>query len=155
MDLQEAWVSFTASTKHLVRQNMGFEKVPCPLDLRRKEVEVTPWYPLAIRYLPSSATVGFHQAMYSVLQLPNNCSAPILPMSYDITIYYSCLNVLYRYWAQPLPLHRVCGFVCPWFNVWHLYKYCVDHMYSAFLPLMVALEYEGFLQNPEAGQLYA
>ena len=55
---------------------------------------------------------------------------------------------------QPLPLHHAHGSVCALFGILHAYKYCVDHTYSAFLPFMVALEYEGFLQNPEAGQLY-
>ena len=86
-----------ASTKHLVLQNMGFEQVRCPLDLRRKEVEVTPWYPLAIRDVPISATFGFHQAMYGVLRLANNCSAPVLRMLFDITTYYSYLKMSYSY----------------------------------------------------------
>ena len=60
MHLQDAWVSFTAWTKHLVRQHMGFEGVRCPLDLCRKDVEVSPWCRLAIRDLPISATFGFH-----------------------------------------------------------------------------------------------
>ena len=154
-DLQDTWMSFTAATKHLVCQHMSFEEVRCPLDLRRKDVEVTPWYPLAIRDVPISATFGFHQAMYGVLQLANNCSAPVLPMLCDITIYYSYWKMLYSYWMQPLPLHHVYGSVCPLFGIWHPYKYCVDHTCSAFLPFMVALEYEGFLQNPAAGQLYA
>ena len=59
-DLQDAWLSVTVATKHLVRQHMGFEEVPCPLDLRRKDVEVTPWYPLAIGDVPISATSGFY-----------------------------------------------------------------------------------------------
>ena len=67
MDLQDAWLSFTAATKHLVRQHMGFEEVRCPLDLHRKDVEVAPWYTLAIRDVPTSATFGFHQAIYGVL----------------------------------------------------------------------------------------
>ena len=66
-DLQDAWLSFTAATKHLVLQHRGFEEVWCPLDLWRKGVEVTPWYPLAIRDVPISATFGFHQAMCGVL----------------------------------------------------------------------------------------
>ena len=126
-----------------------------PVNLRRKDVEVTPWYPLAIRDVPISATFGFHQAMYGVLQLANNGSAPVLPMLCDITIYYSYLKMLYSYWMQPLPLHHVYSSVCPLFGIWHPYKYCVDHTYSAFLPFMVALEYEGFLQNPAPRQLYA
>ena len=73
----------------------------------------------------------------------------------DITIYYSYLKMLYSYWMQPLPLRHVYGSVCPLFGVWHPYKYCVDHTYNAFVPFMVALEYEGFLQNPAARQLYA
>ena len=39
-DLQDAWLSFTAPRKHLLRQHVGFEKVQCPLDLHRKGVEV-------------------------------------------------------------------------------------------------------------------
>ena len=62
-------MSFTASTKPLVRQGMCFEQVRCPWDARCKEVDVTPWYTLAIRGVPVSATFGFHQAMYGVLQL--------------------------------------------------------------------------------------
>ena len=101
--VQDAWVSFTASTKHLVRQHMGFEQVRCLLDLRHKEVEVTPRYPLAIRDVPISATFGFHRAMYGVLQLANNCSAPVLPMLCNITIYYNYLKMSHSYWMQPLP----------------------------------------------------
>ena len=97
MDLQDARVTIWASTKHLVRQHMGFEQVRCPLDLRRKEVEVTVWYPLAIRDVPMSTTSGFHQAMYSVFQLANNCATPMVPMSCDITTYYSYLKMSYNY----------------------------------------------------------
>ena len=146
-DLQDAWLSFTAATKHLVRQHMGFEDVRCPLDLRRKDVEVTPWYPLAIRDVPIPTTFGVHQAMYGVLQLATNCSAPVLPMLCDTTMYYNYLKMLYSYWMQPLPLRHVYGSVCPLFGMWHPYKYRVDHTYSAFLPFMVALEYERFLQT--------
>ena len=42
-DLQDAWVSFTAFAKLLVRQGMGFEQVLRPLDVRRKGDGVTPW----------------------------------------------------------------------------------------------------------------
>ena len=101
---------------------MGFEEVRCPLDVRRKEVEVTPWYPVAIRDVPISATFGFHQAMYGVLQLANNCSTPMLPMLCDITIYYGYLKMSYIYWMQPLPLRHVYGSVCPLFGIWHPYK---------------------------------
>ena len=41
-DLQDAWVSFMAATKHLVCPHMGFEEVRCPLDFHRKDVEGTP-----------------------------------------------------------------------------------------------------------------
>ena len=44
-DLQDVWVSFTASAKQLVHQGMCFEQVRCPLDVRIKEVEVTRWFP--------------------------------------------------------------------------------------------------------------
>ena len=129
----DTWVSFTASTKHFVRQSMGFEIVRCPLELHRKEVDVTPWYPLAIGDVPISATFGVHQAVYGVLQPANNCSTLVLPMLLDITIYYNYLKMLYSYWMQPLPLRHVYGTVCPLFGIWHPYKYCVDHTYSAFL----------------------
>ena len=66
-DLQDAWVPFTAATRHLVHQHMGLEEVRCPLDLRRKDIEFNPWYPFTIRDVPISATFGFHQAMYGVL----------------------------------------------------------------------------------------
>ena len=56
---------------------------------------------------------------------------------------------------QPLPLCHVYGSVRPLFGIWHPYKHCVDHTYSAFLPFVVALGYEGFLQIPDVGQLYA
>ena len=118
---------------------MGFEGVGCPLDLRRKDVEVTPWYPLAIRDVPISTTFGFHQAMYGVLQLANNFAASVLPMLCDITVYYSYLKMLYSYWMQQLPLYHVYGSVCPLFGIRHPYKYRVDHTYGAFLPFMVAL----------------
>ena len=101
-DLQDAWVSFTASTKHLVCQHMGFEQARCPFDLHHKEVEATPWYPSPIRDVPVSATFGFHRTMYGVLQLANNCSAPVLPMLCNITLYYSYLKMLYSCWMQPL-----------------------------------------------------
>ena len=68
-----------APGKQLVRQCMGFEEVRCPLDVRCKDVEVTPWYPLVIRDVPISATFDFHQAMYAVLRLANNYSTPVLP----------------------------------------------------------------------------
>ena len=60
-------MSFTAATKHLVREHMGYEEVWCPLDLRSKDLEVTPWYCLTIRDVPISASFGFHQAIYGVL----------------------------------------------------------------------------------------
>ena len=148
-------VSVAAATKHLMRQHMGFEEVPSRLDLRRRDFDVTRWHPLAIRDAPISATFGFHQAMYGVLQLAINCRAPVFPVFCDITIYYSYLKMLCSYWMQPLPLCHVHGFVCPLFGIWHPYKYSVDHKYGVFLPFMVALEYEGFVQKPAAGQLYA
>ena len=101
-------MSFTAATKYLVRQHMGFEEVRCPLDLPRKDVGVTPWYPLAIRDVPISATFGFHHAMYGVLQLANTSSAPVFPMLCDITMYYNHVKMLYSYWLQPFPLCHVC-----------------------------------------------
>ena len=66
-DLQHACPSFMAATTHLVRQHMGSEEVPCPLDLGHKDIEVTAWYPLAFRDVPISATFGFDRAMYGVL----------------------------------------------------------------------------------------
>ena len=73
----------------------------------------------------------------------------------DITIYYNCMKMLCSHWMLPLPPRRVYGSVCPLFGVWHVYKYCVDHTYNAFLPFVVACECKGFLQNPDIGQLYA
>ena len=154
-DLQNAWLSFTAVTKHLVREHMGFAEVRCPLDLPRNDVGVTPWYPLAIRDGPISATFGFHEAMYDVHQLATNRSAPVLPMLYDSTIYYSCLQLLYSRWMEPLPLRHVHGSVCTLFGIWHPYQSCVDHTCNAFFPLTVAVEYEGFLQNLAARLLFA
>ena len=150
----DTWVSFRASTKNLLRQGIILEQLRCPLDLCKKEVAVTPWYPLAIRDVPISATFGFHQAMYGVLQLANICSTPVLPMPFHIAIYYNYLKMLYSYWMQPLPLRRVYSSVCPLFGILHPYKYCVDHTYSAFLPFLLALEYNGGVQNPNAGPLY-
>ena len=115
-DVQVAWVSFTATTKHLVCQHMGFEAVRCPLGVRRKDVEVTPWYPLAIRDVPISATFGFQEAMYGVLQLANYCLAPVLLMSCNIMIYYNYLKMLYSYLMQPHPLRHVYVSVCPFFR---------------------------------------
>ena len=77
----------------------------------------------------------------TVCQLANKCSKLVLPLLCDITIYYSYLKMLHSYWVQPLPIRHVCGSVCPLFGVWHPYKYCLDHAYSAFRLLMVALEY--------------
>ena len=54
--------------------------------LKRKDVEVTPWYPLRIGDQPISPTFAFQHAMYGVLRLANNCSALVLPMLCDITI---------------------------------------------------------------------
>ena len=89
-----------------------------------------------------------------MLQLANNSSAPVLPKLCDITMYYGYLKMLYSYWMQPLPLCHVYGSVSPLFGIRRPYKYYVDHTYDAFL-FMVALENEGFLQNPAEGQLYA
>ena len=91
------------------------------MDLRRKDLEVTPWYPLAIGDVPISVTFGFHQAMYGVGQLANNFSAPVLPMLCGIRIYYSYLKMWYSYWMQPPPLRHVYGSVCPLFGIWHPY----------------------------------
>ena len=121
-DLQDAWLSFTAATKHLVREHTGFEEVRCPLDLRRKDGEVTQLYSLAIMDVPISVAFGFHQAMYGVLQLAINCSAPVLAMLCGITIHCSHLKIFYSCCMQPLTMRHVYGFVCPLFRVWHPYK---------------------------------
>ena len=132
----------------------------CPLRLRQSTLFVitwvlkmyrarwtfaAPWYPLANRDVLMFATCGFHDALCVVLQLANNCSAPILPMLCDMTVCCSYLKIVYGYWMHPLPLRHVYGSVCPLFNIWHAYKYRVDHTHSAFLPFMVPLEYEEFL----------
>ena len=93
--------------------------------------------------------------MYGVFQLATNCSAPVLLMVCDITMYYSYLKVLSSYWMQPLPLRDVYGSVFPLFGIWHPYTLCVDYTYNASLPFMLALEFEGFPQNSAARQLYA
>ena len=90
-----------------------------PLGPSLEEVEVTPWYPLAIKDVPISATFGFHQAMYGVLQLANNYSTPVLPMLCDITIHCNYLKMLYSNWMLPLPLRHVYGTVCPLFCISH------------------------------------
>ena len=94
-----------------------FEEVRCPFDLRRKDVQVTPWYPLAIRDVPFSATFGFHQAMYGVFNLANSCSARVLPMLCDITVHYSYLTMLYITRMQPISLCHVYGSVCSVFGI--------------------------------------
>ena len=52
---------------------------------------------VAIWDVPISATFGFHQAMYGLLQLAINCSTSALPLLCDITIYYNYLKILYSY----------------------------------------------------------
>ena len=113
-DVPEEWALFTASTKHLVRQSMGFEQVWCPLHLRRKEVEVTPWCSLAMRDVLISATFGFHQAMYGVLQVANNCSTGVTDLMRHHHILQLFKNVLQLLDATiatpPCVWHRLSSF---------------------------------------------
>ena len=78
----------------------------------------------------------------------------VLPILCDITIYYIYLKMFYSCWMQPFPLRHMYGTVCPIVGLWHPYKCYMDHTLNPFRPLMVALEYDWFLQNEHVGQLY-
>ena len=134
--------------------NQGIQRVwvRAPLDIARKNVRSLNWRPFFLSELRSGTHKELLQLVVdssSVQHRTRHCVPLLVDMKIQFALLKLCYGAAYVPWNVPqllLGFHLVYG-------VWHSYKYCVELIYRAFLPLIKVLEQGNSLQVGSRGPI--
>ena len=110
--------------------------------------------PLAIWEENISSGTGLQAILRRVLNVSAQ-RAMSTPVLLDIDIYWRVLKLVYvQSNGAAYPIRNALGRVVPFFGIRHAYKHCVTSADRTFAPYMAAIEYAGYLANPETENVY-
>jgi hypothetical protein len=137
----------------LMLQNMKYDEVRVPCDVRRFDVVTMPWQPLRILDADIKSTEGLALALKAVLELRDR-SQGLCCMLMDVNIFWRVLKMCYAFQNLQYNLLdglKECVLVL---GVWHAYAHCLKKVYERFMPWWAALEHPGFMDYPEDTVIY-
>ena len=126
----------------------------CPLDIRRGNPRISSWQPYRLWDINVTKTAGLGDILVRLLQDNPGNRNPVKVLLCDMNIWWWVAKVVYNREHAASPVRGALRDICPVYGIWHTYKACVTALYKAFSTFFICLEYDCFLMDPTATQVY-
>ena len=115
---------------------MRFESVCVPLDIRRYNVTMAPWWTCDVLPIHISSRDGLLEVCSNVDEWRTRTGKSSSPVLCDADLYYRMLKLQYSVTYVSVATDSFFAHTPLLFGVWHSYKCCVTECYRRFLPLL-------------------
>jgi len=146
--LPQVSAAFGDDIRNLDARQLTWEHVRVPVDIRRKRVTSTPWYPFDLVGYNISSTVGLVDAVAKLVDFKASRQDAV-PLLADVNIHYRITKAVYSLTNSHLNIAGSLRDMPVLFGVWHAYAHLLRRTREVFMSVWSALEYPVFLERWE------